>query len=322
MIKNVTRLDAKNNPNIIVPLASDEIFHKVFGTKENVSNTEVLISVFLGIPLKDIKGRVEIKSSDMDNLTVFSKHGEKDIVAWVDINEPLKLNIEMNRFSTSPVTIDRNTFFLADLFSSGLEYGTGYKNLVTTIQINFNPRYVDQINSPIIDKYTLKNTYNYELTNKFILYQINLAELSDIWYNKSKKDVSNIDPLVILFGALIWENEKDKFKKIVDEMLIDKDIKDSIEGIVLNMNKDTFVVRNYYDIEEARIEEWNAEIEYAKKESYKEGHESGLIEGLKEKEREIILNMYNKNIDIHTISDISNLSIKEIEKIINENTNK
>ena len=50
----------------------------------------------------------------------------------------------------------------------------------------------------------------------FSLCQINLAALSDIWYNKLDKDISNIDPLIILFGALIWENEKDKFKEIIE----------------------------------------------------------------------------------------------------------
>ena len=38
--------------------------------------------------------------------------------------------------------------------------------------------------------------------------------------------------------------------------------------------------------------------------------------GREENRNEMILNMYNKKIDLKTISDISNLSIKEIEKII------
>ena len=326
MIKNVTIKDARNNPNLIVPLAADEIFYKVFGTQENVSNTEVLISVFLGIPLEDIKGRVEIKSRDMYNLSVYSKHGEKDIVAWVSKKEPLKIAIEMNKYSTSKVTIDRNLFFLSDVFTSGLDKGAGYNNLVSTVQINFNPRYVDQENCSVIDKYTLKNEYMHELTNKFASYQINLAALSDIWYNKLDKDISNIDPLIILFGALIWENEKDKFKEIVENNLIDKDIRDSIEGIVLNMNKDTFVVSHYYDREEARIEEWDAEIEEAKKDYYNkgiiEGRESGLIEGREEKEHEMIINFHKNNVSLELISASTGLSIEEIQKIINEEQDK
>ena len=74
-----------------------------------------------------------------------------------------------------------------------------------------------------------------------------------------------LDPLMILFGAIIWENEKDKFEEMIESKLMDKDIKKSIEGIVLAMNKDSFVIGRYYDREESRIAEWNAEIEEARK---------------------------------------------------------
>ena len=50
------------------------------------------------------------------------------------------------------------------------------------------------------------------------------------------------------------------------------------------MNKDTFVVRHFYDREEERIEEQDAEIEYAKKESYNKGRD--------ENRREMVINVY------------------------------
>ena len=313
MIKYVTREEAMNNPNLIVPIASDDIFHEVFGKQENVSNTEALISAFLDIPLEELKGRVEIKSRDMNHLTVNSKHGEKDIVVWISKDEPLKLTIEMNRYSVSDSTIERNFFFATDVFSSGLKAGLGYTNLTKTIQLNFNPKYVDTNNNPIIDKYTLKNDFKHELTNKFILYQINIAELSKVWYNESNQDVSNINSLSILFGALILENEKDKFQELLNKIK-NKDIKASIERIVFDMNKDSFVVRHFYDAEECRIEEWEAEkIEYAKKEA-----EKAAKKAREEKEREMILNMYNDNMKIDLISKYSNVSIDKIQKIINK----
>ena len=48
-----------------------------------------------------------------------------------------------------------------------------------------------------------------------------------------------------------------------------------------------------------------------------EGHDIGLQEGLKEKTNEIVLKMFNKNYSIESISEITNLSIEEIENIIN-----
>ena len=47
--------------------------------------------------------------------------------------------------------------------------------------------------------------------------------------------------------------------------------------------------------------------------------EEGYEKGIKEKAKEIVINMNKKNIDIETISEIVNLSKEEIEKIIKEN---
>ena len=50
-----------------------------------------------------------------------------------------------------------------------------------------------------------------------------------------------------------------------------------------------------------------------------EAREEGIEEGIEENRKEIVLNMYKKNIDIKTISEIVNLSKEEVEKIIKEN---
>ena len=41
--------------------------------------------------------------------------------------------------------------------------------------------------------------------------------------------------------------------------------------------------------------------------------------GREERTNEMITNMYKKNVDLSIISEVSNLSIKEIKKIINKN---
>ena len=46
-----------------------------------------------------------------------------------------------------------------------------------------------------------------------------------------------------------------------------------------------------------------------------EGHDIGLQEGLKEKTNEIVIKMFNKNYSIESISEITSLSIEEINKI-------
>ena len=58
---------------------------------------------------------------------------------------------------------------------------------------------------------------------------------------------------------------------------------------------------------------------YAMKDGYNDGLEKGMEKGLEKgalnKQKEIVINMLNKNMDIKTISDITGLSTCEIEKL-------
>ncbi len=51
---------------------------------------------------------------------------------------------------------------------------------------------------------------------------------------------------------------------------------------------------------------------------YKKGIEEGRKKGTEEKQKTVILNMYNKKIDIDTICEIVELSKEEVKKIIGE----
>ncbi|MBQ7141240.1 MAG: hypothetical protein IJO32_07045, partial [Bacilli bacterium] len=54
-------------------------------------------------------------------------------------------------------------------------------------------------------------------------------------------------------------------------------------------------------------------------EAIKEGMRlAGINEGIEKNKRDVVINMLNKNCDIDFISEITNLTNKEIEKIKNE----
>ena len=105
---------------------------------------------------------------------------------------------------------------------------------------------------------------------------------------------------------------------MIESKLMDKDIKKSIEGIVFDMNKDSFVIGRYYDREESRIAEWNAEIEEARKKSYDIGLAEGRASGLKEGKKIMIKELNNNGVSLELISKSSGLSIDEIKKIIEQ----
>ena len=50
-----------------------------------------------------------------------------------------------------------------------------------------------------------------------------------------------------------------------------------------------------------------------------EGKSKGMLEGMHEKQKQFVMNMYNDNYDIETIAKLTELSIGEINKIIADN---
>ena len=74
------------------------------------------------------------------------------------------------------------------------------------------------------------------------------------------------------------------------------------------MNKDEDLKIRYYDIKEERKRIYDSIIEEEKEESFQEG--------VLHKQKEMIINMYNKGLSLEIISSCANLSVDEVKKII------
>ena len=146
-----------NNPNKMVPICYDEMFKAVFGNREYPNITAYLISVLTGIPYSLLKGKIAFKNTNQKLLRVTDKKADKDVIFIVGLEEPLKINLEMNNRQTfKQEIIERNIYFASNFFGMGLEESEDYTNIKTTIQYNFNLKYVDTINKEKIDEYVLR----------------------------------------------------------------------------------------------------------------------------------------------------------------------
>ena len=80
------------------------------------------------------------------------------------------------------------------------------------------------------------------------------------------------------------------------------------------MSNDKFILHEW-EKEKWDAFEKNNELEDAKKEGKSIGFEEGKIIGIKEKEIEIAKKMLKKKMNIKDISEITSLTIEEIEKL-------
>ena len=108
-------------------------------------------------------------------------------------------------------------------------------------------------------------------------------------------------------------SKEEDFKKIIDLIRIKPEIKELMEGVMKTMNENEEFVGRYYDWKEENDRINQAIIKEEKAESFKEG--------ILETKKEVVLNMYKDKVSTEIISQYTNLTLEEVETIIN-NSNK
>ena len=152
----------------------------------------------------------------------------------------------------------------------------------------------------MIREYKIRDKHNNEFIKNFIIYDINMEKVKDIWYSKSKKEIENNKYLIMLDLDL---EELDKLSKISKDRRVNKYMDE-----VKRVNEDP-EFREFISAEED-----NRKIENSIK---KELREDGIKEGKKERNIEISKNMLSKNMDIKLISEITGLMEDEIKSLNN-----
>ena len=147
----------------------------------------------------------------------------------------------------------------------------------------------------MIREYKIRDKHNNEFIKNFIIYDINMEKVKDIWYSKSKKEIENNKYLIMLDLDLEELNELSKISK-------DRRVNKYMDE-VKRVNEDP-EFREFISAEED-----NRKIENSIK---KELREDGIKEGQKERNVEIAKNMLKDNIPIITISKYTGLTKKEI----------
>ena len=150
----------------------------------------------------------------------------------------------------------------------------------------------------MIREYKIRDKHNNEFIKNFIIYDINMEKVKDIWYSKSKKEIENNKYLIMLDLDL---EELDELSKISKDRRVNKYMDE-----VKRVNEDP-EFREFISAEED-----NRKIENSIK---KELREDGIKEGKKDRNIEIAKKLLKNKVDISIIVDSTGLTKDEIEKI-------
>ncbi|MDO7021077.1 Rpn family recombination-promoting nuclease/putative transposase, partial [Brachyspira innocens] len=207
---------------------------------------------------------------------------------------------------------ERILYYWASNYSKLLKQGEKYDALTPVISINLLNFNLDD-NDCIHSCYMIYDTKSKRLLTDHL--QIHIIELKKFKDNLLDKD---LDCWIKFFTI----KEKDNREVIMSELVKEKPIMEEVQKRYNNFIKDRLMM-NEYDKREAYLygnqimleEERKLGIEEGFKKGIEKGIEQGIEKGIKENQILTAKNMKNKNIDITLISDITGLSIKEIEEL-------
>ncbi len=289
---------------VMVP-TNDYVFKRIFGHAGNEDITKALI--------KEILKR-DIQKVELNENPILEKDLRDDKVGILDIKARLDddsiCNIEMQMVQNSNIE-KRIMFYWSKLYFSGIHAGEDYNKLNKTIVILIANFELDTIEE--IPKYHTKWEIREENYSKIILtnvLEIHIIELPKLTKQLKRNQTDKENKLnmwlrFILNPEGIGEkemSENSEIKKALEEL--EKIKQDEHEEYLAHL-------RLKHLLDTKATEDFG----------YQRGKKEGIEEGIKENQRETILNMYKEKIDIQTICKITKLTKEEVEEIIKKSKN-
>ena len=147
--------------------------------------------------------------------------------------------------------------------------------------------------------YKIMNEKGGLYVKNFIIYEINMDYYNKIWYSKNKEEIKKNQYMIML------DLDKKELKNMPKDKIVDK----YITNVTIVNDDPEF--QKYMSEEEDKKKIQNSLLSEAKEEGMEQGYTSGINDGIKQTAK----NMLNKNMSIEDISDITGLSIEEINEL-------
>ena len=296
-------------PNELLEIRGDRIFHDMFNEYE-MDTIEWLVMKILNCKYEDIHGRVKVGGTESPNLSKDDKGKRLDLVVYYNNKV---IDIELN--NNSGLEYSRNAHYISNRVINSNLIGENYDKQTQGILVNLNwyklKSDIDNIDTVVETEWEYP-TLEKEKPDYFVKFiNVNLFKIQQICYNEINE------------REFVWKLFTINKKEELNDLVKNEKMLNNYQKKIERLSKDKEYCRMIWD---ERIDEtlrrhddyFNGKYEGISI-GRNEGYASGKTDGIKQKQTEMIINMYEKNIDIKTISEVSNLSIDEIEKIIESN---
>lgn len=299
--------ELKLEPGKVIPASYDPVFKILLTAEECREYLADLIHIVTKIPRDVIMKDMEIKNIEHMKSHVRAKGKVSDLIVDVENN---RINLECNRKYYDGL-FSKNNAYQHKLAAEQLLAGENWVDEKKIIQINFD--YFTKFDERTIIKFMIMDVERHKIeTENYEKHHVNLDLIYDLYYNKHKKLSKEQKRLLLL-----TVDDKKEIEKIVEGDDTMEKAKDKLVGL----SEDPELVGMYEkELMDRKIQNTkirSAEIE-AEKKGMTRGIEKGIKKGIEQTQKQVVINMLKKNIDIDTIVEITELSRENIEQYINE----
>ena len=276
---------------------NDIVFKNTLCVEEHKGLLKWLLESCLDIKIDNLI----LKDKELSKKTKYSKGRVVDLLIESDNK---MFNVEINN-RPHDYNNDRNLGYLANLYGKSIDKSNDYKKINSCIQLNITSGKKD---IELKSKYLLVDTLNESKniwTDNFIIYEINVDLLKKLYYNKDIKSINKYKPVIML---TLNKEELEEFS-LGDERIME--YKDKVNELNSDDDFVTFISR---EEDQEKTENALRTIISEKTEELKNSREELKTQRTK-LNIEHARKMKEKNIDLNTISEITGLSIKEIEDL-------
>ena len=268
-------------------------FKEVFLNPNNSDLLKALLEFILKIKID----KLEIKKTELLSGNVNIKDKRVDAIVHTGNK---KIEIEINS-QNKDYLHTRSTAYICNIYQSNASVGDTYNEDTDIIQVNLT--WGLGRNNDEMKIYKIMNEKGELYVKNFIIYEINMDYYDKIWYSKNEEEIKKNQYMIML------DLDKKELKNMPKDKIVDK----YITNVTIVNDDPEF--QKYMSEEEDKRKIQNSLLSEAKENGYTSGINDGISKGENKKSIEIAKNMLKKNMPIEDISDITGLSIEEINKL-------
>ena len=276
---------------------NDRAFKEVFLNSNNSDLLKALLEFILKIKID----KLEIKKTELLSGNVNIKDKRVDAIVHTGNK---KIEIEINS-QNKDYFHARSTSYICNVYQSNASVGDTYNEDTDIVQVNLT--WGLGRNNDEMKIYKIMNEKGELYVKNFIIYEINMDYYDKIWYSKNEDEIKKNLYMIML------DLDKKELKNMPKDKIVDK----YITNVTIVNDDPEF--QKYMSEEEDKRKIQNSLLSEAKEEGISQGYTSGINDGISKGENkksiEIAKNMLKKNMSIEDISDITGLSIEEINKL-------